>query len=94
MYKRQIEDGAITFELVRELADEFVLVPEFEIARAMRDLEDETGLVVEGAAALTLAAINLDAGAYRGQNVMALICGGNIAPDTVAMARSMAGGVR
>ena len=89
-----IEDGAITFELVRELADEFVLVPEFEIARAMRDLEDETGLVVEGAAALTLAAINLDAGAYRGQNVMALICGGNIAPDTVAMARSMAGGAR
>jgi threonine dehydratase len=88
-----IEDGAITFELVRELADEFVLIPEFEIARAMRDLEDETGLVIEGAAALTLAAINIDGGAYRGQNVMALICGGNIAPDTVSMARSMAGGV-
>lgn len=86
-----IEEDAITFELVCELADEFVLVPEFDIATAMRDLEDDTGIVVEGAAALTLAAINLDAGRYRGENVLALICGGNVAPDTVAMARSMAG---
>ena len=86
-----IEEGAITFELVRQLADEFALVPEFDIAAAMRDLEDDTGIVAEGAAALTLAAINLDAGRYRGQNVLALICGGNVAPDTVAMAREMAG---
>ena len=87
-----IEDDAISFELVRDLADEFVLVPEFEIAAAMRDLEDDMGIVVEGAAALTLAAINLDAGRYRGLDVLALICGGNIAPDTAAMARAMAGG--
>ena len=86
-----IEEDAITFELVRELADEFVLVPEFEIATAMRDLEDDAGIVVEGAAALTLAAINMDAGRYRGQEVLALICGGNVAPDTVATARAMAG---
>ncbi len=86
-----IEEDAITFDLVRELADEFVLVSEFDIATAMRDLEDDTGIVVEGAAALTLAAINLNARRYRGQDVLALICGGNIAPDTVAMARAMAG---
>ena len=86
-----IEEGAITFDLVRELADEFVLVSEFEIATAMRDLEDDTGMVVEGAAALTLAAINIDPARYRGRNVLALICGGNIAPDTVTMARAMAG---
>ena len=86
-----IEADAITFEPVRELADEFVLVPEYDIAVALRDLEREEGLVVEGAAALTLAAINSDAASYRDRNVMALICGGNIAAETVGVARALAG---
>jgi threonine dehydratase len=86
-----IEAGAITFEPVQTLADEFVLVPEYDIAVALRDLEKEEGLVVEGAAALTLAAINADAASYRDKNVVALICGGNIAPETLELAHALAG---
>ena len=88
-----IEADAITFEPVRELVDAFVLVPEFDIAVALRNLEAEEQLLVEGAAAMTLAAIDIDRASCQGKNVMALICGGNIAPETVDMARAMAGDI-
>jgi threonine dehydratase len=86
-----VEADAITFDPVATLADEFVLVPEFEIALAMRELNDDLGILVEGAAALTIAAIKARAAQLTGKRVVAIVCGGNVADDTAAMAMAMAG---
>ncbi len=86
-----IEAGAITFDPVRELADEFVLLSEFEIAAALRTLEADMGMLVEGAAALTTAAALKKAEFLAGRQVAALICGGNISAETAATAMALAG---
>lgn len=86
-----IEAGAITFDPVRELADEFVLLSEFEIAAALKSLEADTGMLVEGAAALTTAAALKRAESLVGKQVVALICGGNIAAETARTAKALAG---
>lgn len=87
-----VEADTITFDLVRDLTDEFVLVPERDIAVAIRDLERDEGMLVEGAAAMTLAALRIVSGSLRDRKVLALICGGNIAPATVEQAMSLAAG--
>ena len=86
-----IEEHAITFDPVRQLADEFVLVSEVAIAENLLRLEHDESLLVEGAAALTLAAIVDRADTLRGKQVAALICGANVSPESVAKARTLAG---
>ncbi len=86
-----IEEDAITFGLVRELTDEFVLIPEFEIASSIRQFSEDQGALIEGAAALTLAAIELKAHDLAGKRVLAVICGANISPEAASMAMAMAG---
>ena len=85
-----IEAGAITFEPVRELADEFVLVPEFGVPTTA--MLADTGMLVEGAAAMTLAAALQRAEILSGKQVVALICGGNISAETAATAKALVGG--
>ena len=86
-----IEDGAITFDPVRELVDEFVLVSEFAIASTLERLVREEDMLVEGAAAMPLAAILDRAESLAGKKVVALICGGNVSAETAALASTMAG---
>jgi len=78
-----IEPGAITFELCRELVDEFVLVSEAEIADAMRHymaVEDDR---IEGAAGVAIAALLASTSAIKGHQVVVIICGGNISEATL-----------
>ncbi|MEM8817541.1 MAG: threonine/serine dehydratase [Pseudomonadota bacterium] len=89
-----IEEGAITFELVAALCDDFVLVSEFEIAMAMTQFAAAEASFIEGAAAVPLAAILKLADELDGLQVMALICGGNVAAETTERALAMAGIVR
>ena len=71
-----IEPGSITFDLVKELVDDYVLVTEKEIARAIREIWKTTSEKIEGAAGVSVAAYekmeNLEG------NVVILLCGGNI----------------
>jgi threonine dehydratase len=79
-----IEPGSITFPLARQVVDEVVLVREDEIADAIRWLLREHHILVEGSAAVTLAA--LLAGrvtGVHGRRVVALLTGRNIAFDTL-----------
>jgi threonine dehydratase len=73
-----IEPGAITFDLCRELVDEWVLVAEDEIRSAMRRVFDAHRLVIEGAAGVTVAGYLKLAGQLAGQRVVLVVCGGNI----------------
>jgi threonine dehydratase len=54
------DDGAITNEIVEKSGIDLVLVPEVEIRRAVRDLAEHAGLVVEGSGAASYAAIATD----------------------------------
>ena len=79
-----IEQDAITFDLCRDLVDEFVLVSEAEIAAAMRQCIDYEHQLIEGAAGVALAAMQKQKDALDGRQVVALVCGGNVSRDTLA----------
>jgi threonine dehydratase len=78
-----IEPEAITFPLCRALVDEWVLVSEAEIGDAMRSTLDEARHLVEGAAGVAIAAARRLAPRFPGGRVVIVVCGGNIASDTL-----------
>jgi len=75
-----VEPGAITFDLVRRLADDYATVTEDEIRHAMRLIHETHGLVVEGAAAVAVAGYLRQADHWRDRTVIAILCGGNVGP--------------
>jgi len=80
-----IEAGAITFALNQAVVDEFVTVDEASIAAAMRRYMNAEGHAIEGAAGVAIAALLECKDQVLGQNVVVIICGGNIADDKLAM---------
>ncbi len=77
--------GRNTFPIVRDVADDVVLVEEEEIAQAIVALLERTKLLVEGAGAVPLAAVlNNKVPAISGKTVC-LLSGGNIDVRTIAV---------
>ncbi len=74
-----IEEPSLTFPIIRQLVDEILLVSEAAIGRAIAFAWERYGERVEGAGAVTLAA--LLEGQVRGP-ALAVISGGNIQPET------------
>ena len=77
--------GKNTFPIVRELVDEVVLVEEEEIAQAIVALLERTKLLVEGAGAVTLAALLNGKAADISGKTVCLLSGGNIDVKTIAV---------
>jgi threonine dehydratase len=77
-----VESGSVTIPLMREYVDEFVLVSEEEIARAVAFAWHEYRETLEGAAAAGLAA--LLTGKIPGRPAVAVMTGGNIQPEVHA----------
>ena len=75
-----IEPGAVTLELARQVIDRSVLVTEAEILDAARRIFREDGEVIEGAAAVAVAAFLKTAADYVDRTVAIVICGGNADP--------------
>ena len=68
--------GDITFNIIKELVDEIVLVDDDEIASAVLLLLERAKLVVEGSGAVSLAAaLKIK---EKDKNIVALLSGGNI----------------
>lgn len=78
-----VEEDAITFDLCRTYVDEYVSVSEDEIAAALRSFIDTHHLLIEGAAAVAVAAFERLAARYTGQTVVIVVCGGNIDSATL-----------
>ena len=77
--------GKNTFPIVRELVDEVVLVEEEEIAQAIGALLERTKLLVEGAGAVTLAALLNGRVENLSGKTVCLLSGGNIDVKTIAV---------
>lgn len=73
-----IEAGSITFDACTRLVDQWQLVSEKEIRRAMVRVFDRHRLVIEGAAAVTVAGFLKLAPRLRGKTTVLVICGRNI----------------
>ncbi len=78
-----VESDSITFELCRELVDDFVLVSERQIASAMRHYINAEQHRIEGAAGVAVAALLDCQGTLRGMKIAVIICGGNISEATL-----------
>jgi threonine dehydratase len=78
-----IEAGAITFDICRDLVDEYQVVTEDQIADAMCVFIDAHHMLPEGAAGVAIAGLLADTEPYRGKNVVIIICGGNISRETL-----------
>ena len=77
----EVEPGAITIGLARKIAPTPVLVKEPEIIRSMKDLAASDGMIVEGSAALALAALEKTAARLAGKTAVVVLCGKNIGLD-------------
>jgi threonine dehydratase len=77
--------GRKTFPIVREVVDEVVLVEEEEIAQAIVALLERTKLLVEGAGAVTLAALSNNRAGHLSGKTVCLLSGGNIDVRTIAI---------
>ena len=78
-----IESGAITFDICREIVDEFILVDEQAIAAAMRLYMDSEHQLVEGAAGVAIAGMLAKKADLAGRKVVTLVCGANISRDSL-----------
>lgn len=78
-----IDPDAITFPICQRLVDEFVLLTEQEIADAMRLIVEKHYMMIEGAAALSVAALLKRADAWSGKKVVLVISGKKLSVDTL-----------
>ena len=81
-----VRPGDLTFMHARELVDEVVTVDDASLARAVRYLAGDAHLVVEPSGAASVAAIRARYGALDAieRPVVAVLSGGNIAPEQLA----------
>jgi threonine dehydratase len=70
--------GELTSRILKELANEVVLVSERELERAVAMLAGIEKTVVEGAGAAGLAAILANPERFRRRKIATILCGGNI----------------
>ncbi|SVB25565.1 uncharacterized protein METZ01_LOCUS178419, partial [marine metagenome] len=71
-------DNQYTFNIAKEIIDDFVLVDEDKIAEGIRLNFLEHRLVTEGAAATSVMVVKDHLSSHLGKNIICLICGGNI----------------
>ena len=84
-----IEADAITFALNQALVDRYVTVDEDAIAAAMADFMQQHDERIEGAAGVALAGMRQCKAEIRDQNVVVVICGGNVADETLNAVREL-----
>src|SRR5258708_35436676 len=75
-----LEPESITLELCKNVIDRCVLVSENEILAAMRLILETEHWLIEGAAAVAVAAFLKDARNYAGKCAAIVLCGRNVSP--------------
>ena len=78
-----IEPGAVTFDLCREWVDDYETVTEDEIKENLREFLQIQHMLIEGSAAVAIAAMVKRRNDLAGKNVVVIICGANISLETL-----------
>lgn len=78
-----IEKDTITFPLCQGLVDDYILVSEEEIRKAMRSFIETHHMLIEGAAGVPLAALLKVPERFQGRTVVIVLCGANISLETL-----------
>jgi threonine dehydratase len=73
-----IEEGSVTFEMCQRYVDDFILVQEETIVKAIVKLLSQQHQVVEGAGAVGVAAIMENPERFRGRKAGVVVSGANI----------------
>jgi len=76
-----IEKDSVTFELCRKYVDDFILLSEEEIAKAILLMLEKHHILIEGAAALSVAAYLKEPTRFKGKNVVLILSGCRISLD-------------
>jgi len=76
-----IEPNAMTFELCKKFIDEYTIVTENEIKKAIKLILEKHHLVIEGAAGVTVASFIKEREKFKNKNMVLILCGGNISID-------------
>lgn len=79
-----LEQGAVTFDLVKRYVERIVTVSEKELESGMRYLAVEHGLIVEGAGAVAAAAALAGKVEAESGRLVSLVTGRNVAPQVIA----------
>lgn len=79
-----LEPGSVTLGICSHVIDRSVLVSEKEILEAMRKVRALKGWIIEGAAAVAVAAFLKNAELYRGKKVAVVICGANVSEKVLS----------
>ena len=72
-----LELDTVTFHMNRDLVDEWIEIPEDEIARAMRHAIEVEHMLIEGAAGVAVAAVSRARRPLSGK-VVVVLCGANV----------------
>ena len=78
-----LEPGSITFDICRELVDDYQTVTENKIAENIVWMMNKHHKIIEGAAAVALAAFKKQAKDLKHKKVVIVICGANISNETL-----------
>ena len=78
-----VEEGSITFDICKEIIDNFVLVTEKDIASGIRTAINDDHQLIEGSAGAAIAALFKRKKTLIGKRVVIIICGGNINSTTL-----------
>jgi len=76
-----VEAGAITFDICRDLVDDFILVSETEIKQAILLCLRKHHMLIEGAAALSVASFLKASKKFRKKTVVLILSGAKISLD-------------
>ena len=78
-----VEPESITFDLCRDLVDDYETVSETEIKESLRQYLQVHHMLIEGSAAVALAACVKQGARLAGKNVVVILCGANISLETL-----------
>ncbi len=78
-----VEMGSITFEYCRDYVDEYIDVSEEELITGLQLFIDDTKMIGEGAVGVAVAGYLKQQPKWRGKKVAIIVCGGNIARETL-----------
>ena len=78
-----VEFGSITFDLCKDIIDEFILVSEDEIADGIRIGVEKHHQLIEGAAGTAIAGFVQMKDHLKGKTVVIVMCGGNISSEVL-----------